>query len=208
MEEERGPNCIPLPAEVACDPTCSLNDLVASVFDEMPKYAKMALSKDAAASVSEEKLSVVADRYFASRAILSPKNESVDEINALLLERLSAEGECISYSADSVDLDRGDNANYPQEFLNSLNPSGCAPHCLKLRKGMVLMLVRNIDRERGLCNGTRCVLIECTRKVLDVRVLTGKAAGQRTYIPRITVSTETRALPCQLRRRQFPTKPA
>lgn len=134
------------------------------------------------------------------------KNEHVDQLNAALLARLSPVGGVVSISHDSLDDDAGDAANYPMEFLNALNPAGAPPHELDLRIGSVLMIVRNIDKPRGLCNGTRCVLIRASKKLLDVRVLTGRAQGQRVFIPRMKISTETRALPCKLSRRQFPVR--
>ena len=44
---------------------------------------------------------------------------------------------------------------YPQEYLNSLNLSGLPPHKLNLKIGIPIMLLRNVDPQRGHCNGTR-----------------------------------------------------
>ena len=50
------------------------------------------------------------------------------------------------------------------------------------------------------------MFVRASKKILDVRVLTGRAAGQRVFIPRMKISPETRALPCKLSRRQFPVR--
>ena len=65
----------------------------------------------------------------------------------------------IYLSADSVNCDDNEEAqNYPMEFLNSLTPSGMPPHCLNLKVGSIVTLLRNISLKKGLCNGTRLVI--------------------------------------------------
>lgn len=69
-------------------------------------------------------------------------------------------------SADSAhDTDNPD--MFPNEFLNTLCPSGLPPHLLKLKVGMPIMLLRNMNAARGLANGTRLILRACNRHYLD-----------------------------------------
>ena len=49
-------------------------------------------------------------------------------------------------------------ANYPVEFLNSLNLSGLPLHDIKLKVGAAVMLLRNLDPHSSLCNGTRLII--------------------------------------------------
>ena len=49
-------------------------------------------------------------------------------------------------------------ANYPVEFLNSLNLSGLPLHDIKPKVGAVVMLLRNLDPHSSLCNGTRLII--------------------------------------------------
>jgi len=59
-------------------------------------------------------------------------------------------------SIDSVKSDgESDRIMYPEEFLNGLNPSGFPPHTLRLKPGMPIMLLRNLDQSSGDCNGSR-----------------------------------------------------
>ena len=56
----------------------------------------------------------------------------------------------------SVNTAEGDveTESYPVEYLNSLNFGGIPPSRLEVKPGVPLMLLRNIDPQRGLCNGT------------------------------------------------------
>ena len=67
-------------------------------------------------------------------------------------------GEELLLSADSITPGDGSSANYPVEFLNSLNLSGLPLHEIKLKVGAVVMLLRNLDPHSGLCNGTRLII--------------------------------------------------
>ena len=80
----------------------------------------------------------------SSKTILTPKNSDTLKLNNELLGLL--DGNATVYnSVDSLDsTDEGDDLNYQTEFLNSLTPSGMAPHELKLKKGSIIMLIRNL----------------------------------------------------------------
>jgi ATP-dependent DNA helicase PIF1 len=43
---------------------------------------------------------------------------------------------------------------YPIEFLNYLNGNNFPRHKLSLKKGVPVMLLRNLNQVEGLCNGT------------------------------------------------------
>nr|XP_043629964.1 uncharacterized protein LOC122601266 [Erigeron canadensis] len=108
--------------------------------------------------------------YIISRAILSTKNDNVDEINDELIGRFCKE-EQIYYSFDEAEDDV--NKYYPIEFLNSLNVSGLPPHCLRLKVGCPIILLRNIDLWNGLCNGTRLICKGFQRNVIDAEIDVG-----------------------------------
>nr|GEX64745.1 PIF1 helicase [Tanacetum cinerariifolium] len=81
------------------------------------------------------------------RAILSTKNEHVDSINDLLIDRFPG-AKKVYYSFDEA---KDDTRNlYPLEFLNSLNVSGLPPHFLRLKIGCPIILLRNLDPANGL----------------------------------------------------------
>ncbi|RCV25517.1 hypothetical protein SETIT_5G173100v2 [Setaria italica] len=90
--------------------------------------------------------------YITSRAILSTRNDWVDNINIKMIGMFQG-GEMVYHSFDSA-IDDPHNY-YPSEFLNTLTPNGLPPHLLKLKIGCPVILLRNIDPANGLCNGTR-----------------------------------------------------
>lgn len=99
-----------------------------------------------------------------------------------------------------------DNAEvlYPSEYLNSLKFSGLPNHELELKVGTPIMLLRNLNPKRGLCNGTRLIVTRCYPFLLEDLIITGNKIGELTYIPRISMSPADKTLPFVLKRKQFP----
>ncbi|KAG5570609.1 hypothetical protein H5410_060375, partial [Solanum commersonii] len=89
--------------------------------------------------------------YITERAILASRNEFVDKLNAVMIEKFP--GETKTYiSFDSAEDDA--NNYYQEEYLNTLTPNGLPPHRLVLKENAPIMLLRNLDPSNGLCNGT------------------------------------------------------
>ena len=148
--------------------------------------------------------------YFLDRTILACRNDEVDDINEAVLAKFPGNA-CTLLSADSVQTQDGavnDYQPYPVEFLNSLTASGLPLAKLTLKPGCPIMLLRNLDPSRGLCNGTRMILNQIRPRVLDCTVISGdqRFSGNRVLIPRITLTPSNETLPIPLRRRQFPVR--
>lgn len=139
--------------------------------------------------------------YFTDRAILSPKNSDVTAINNSVLEQLP--GQVQEYL--SVDtLEEQEALQLPPEFLHSINVSGIPVHCLRLKKNTPVLLLRNLNTERGLCNGRRLQIIDMKPHCLHARILTGKRRGDDVLLPHIFCDSNDVNLPFQIRRKQFP----
>ena len=75
-----------------------------------------------------------------------------------------------------------------------------------MKIGCPLMLLRNLDPGKGLCNGTRMLLLHAYQRILEVMIITGDHRGEKAFIPRITLKPSSRQHPFTLKRRQFPVR--
>jgi hypothetical protein len=150
------------------------------------------------------------DQYFLDRSILACTNDIVKNINSQLLDMFPGEKHQL-LSANSVKFDdpaMNNHQPYSMEFLNSL-VSGSLPLAhLHLKVGCPIMLLRNLDPSKGLCNGTRLRVSHIKKWVLKCTIISAdpKFAGHVVYIPRITLAPTAEDLPIPLRRRQFPVR--
>ncbi|GJY89562.1 ATP-dependent DNA helicase PIF1-like protein [Tanacetum coccineum] len=143
------------------------------------------------------------DEYLKERAILTPRNDDVDEINTYMFNKLS--GKSVTYnSADEIckattkSLDQ--QQLYPTEFLNTLNFLVMPPHALCLKKELPIMLLRNVNPTKGLCNGTRLIIIELSEFVIHAKILTRSNVGENVLIHGIITTLNQSKWPFVLKR--------
>jgi ATP-dependent DNA helicase PIF1 len=77
------------------------------------------------------------------------------------------------------------NNYYLSEFLNTLTPNGLPPHVLKLKKNCPIILLRNIDPANGLFNGTRLMIRNFQKNIIDTEIVLGQHAEKRVFLLRI-----------------------
>ncbi len=86
-------------------------------------------------------------------------------------------------SADSIVSDdseeqKSTELKYPQELLNSIEAGSSLPdHEIKLKKGFVVLFLRNTRLNRGHVNGTRYVVMNMTKNLLFLQAVSGTAKG-------------------------------
>jgi ATP-dependent DNA helicase PIF1 len=93
---------------------------------------------------------------------------------------------------------------YPTEFLNSISANGFPNHKLMLKKGVIVMLLRNLNQTMGLCNGTRLLVTKLGQRVLCCIILTSCKVSTEVFIPRIDLSATDVKWSFTQQRRQFP----
>ncbi|XP_074314227.1 uncharacterized protein LOC141649435 [Silene latifolia] len=95
--------------------------------------------------------------YLQQRSILAPTHEIVESVNEYVLSLIKKD-ERIYLTSDEVcsdDRGTGDGDIHSTEFLNSIKCVGLSNHRLRLKVCAMVMLLRNIDQSRGLCNDMR-----------------------------------------------------
>ena len=125
------------------------DDLLLSEFDDFVASIVSSTYPDLVENIGN-------NNFFEYRAILTPTIEAVEKINEYIIQHLPSE-EKKYLSSDSIykfDDDIGvDHEWITVEFLNEIKCSGVPNHKLKLKKGVLVMLLRNIDQAARLCNG-------------------------------------------------------
>ena len=78
------------------------------------------------------------------------------------------------------------------------------PHELKLKRGCVVMLLRNLNTNKGLCNGTRLIVNNDHEHCIEAEVITGFHQGDQVIIPKMPLQNSDTNLPFTLLRLQYP----
>ncbi|CAN1298315.1 ATP-dependent DNA helicase pif1 [Linum perenne] len=145
--------------------------------------------------------------YLADIAVLAPHHDMVHKVNAHMLSRIPGE-ETTYLSSDYIDNEKGKQSvtdpEFPVEMLNSLQVPGFPDHEIKLKVGVPIILLRNIDQSAGLCNGTRMVVKLLGQWFIEAQIISGSNLGESVFLPRMTLTTEYSSLNIVLSRRQYP----
>lgn len=150
-------------------------------------------------------------------------SKSKTSYNFIKLFFFSIPGDAKPYRSYDDIQEQAKGIKYAAEFLNSMNPTDLPPHKLELKVNSVVMMIRNMSTQEGLCNGTRLLVTELNDNTIKAKILTGKFIihcvsirflgdrkhiGNEVYLFRITLTSDDHKLPVKLNRHQFPIKPA
>ncbi|CAI0418560.1 unnamed protein product [Linum tenue] len=147
--------------------------------------------------------------YLSNRAIVTPTNAKVSEINEYMLQLVPGDSKAY-YSSDSL-LQSTETADafdqcYPVEFLNTLKFNGVPDHELVLKNNTPVMLLRNLNPALGLCNGTRIMITMLGNDIIKGNIMGGTLDTDEVIVPRIVLNIENPKWPFILKRRQFPVR--
>lgn len=72
---------------------------------------------------------------------------------------------------------------YTFDVLNSLKCLSDPNHELKLKVGAPIMMLRNLKRFMSLCNGSRLVVTQLGKHVIEAKIIIGEIWGESFYSP-------------------------
>ena len=140
--------------------------------------------------------------FFIGRAILCIRNSTADGFIEKIPGPLST---FESFNHADLNENAMGREELTPEYLRGLHIPSLPPGILRLRIGAPLLLMRNLDPQHGLCNGTRLTLLRTCRNCLEVRINRGGFDGQCRLLYRCALSTST-DISFTLTRTQFPAK--
>ena len=73
-----------------------------------------------------------------------------------------------------------------------------------MKKGAIIIILRNLGLDRGLANGTRARIVDIREHSLLIELLNGTKKGTQCNICRIDLISANGKLPFRMKRRQYP----
>uniref|UniRef100_A0A914PXN8 ATP-dependent DNA helicase n=1 Tax=Panagrolaimus davidi TaxID=227884 RepID=A0A914PXN8_9BILA len=125
-------------------------------------------------------------------AILCPTNTVVKRLNQKVLNNLSGRQQKTFFARNTPLGDQPLNAltdnetEYSIEAMEKIETAGMPPHELNLKNGAIVMLIKNISVNTGLCNGTRMQITEIFDDCIKCKVLSGSRSdnSDEIFLPR------------------------
>jgi ATP-dependent DNA helicase PIF1 len=138
----------------------------------------------------------------SERAILAPLNSDVRAINKMILSKCKGHIEAFLSYDEELDTDGEIVHDLPVEIRHDINRSSLPLHHLQLKKGSVVMCLRNMSRK--VCNGTKLIVEKLNKHIIDCKIMTGPGKNESISIPQITLIDNSLEDTIIIKRRQFP----
>lgn len=74
---------------------------------------------------------------------------------------------------------------------------------MKLKVGVQVTMLRNIDQFVVLCNGIRLIITKMDKYVLEGKIISGSKLGIKIYIPGLSLTPFDLRIPFKFQRRLF-----
>ncbi|KAJ7527502.1 hypothetical protein O6H91_16G058300 [Diphasiastrum complanatum] len=87
-------------------------------------------------------------------------------------------------------------------------PNGLPAHVFDLKVGMIVMLLRSLAYQKGLCNRTQLIICRLGRQIIEAEFVSGKNVDDRVLIPRVPLVPTNSRMPFDSERLQFPIRTA
>ena len=145
--------------------------------------------------------------YLSERAILAITNKDVASINNKIMMQMP--GELTTYWSVDRAASEEDEELFPTEYFNAFYEASLPPHKLRVKPGVPVMLLRNIDPPR-LCNGTRLRITQCGKHVFEGEIMGGTHDGEKVMLFKTPLQSKenNKRIPTPFVRKQYPVRPA
>ncbi|MBW0538664.1 hypothetical protein O181_078379 [Austropuccinia psidii MF-1] len=110
------------------------------------------------------------------------------------------------FSLKSIVLNLKDSDNnFPEEISKSIEVPGFPKYIIYCKAKTPIILLRNLNIAKGLCNGTRLFIEEVKPHVLVCSIMTGPSKVNITFVPKIKLHyEETEVYGLSFGKYQFP----
>jgi ATP-dependent DNA helicase PIF1 len=132
-------------------------------------------------------------------------------VNNIVLRKLPGEPKEYLSSTTLILSDQREGDDVPggfrtaQEELDNINPARIPPHRLTLKVGAPVMLLLNLNKKQGLCNGTRFVVTRLLKHSVCVRrLIPFKGKLDEIFLPRLLMRTDDVPVAGTIQRLQIP----
>ena len=146
----------------------------------------------------------------ANSIILTARNDEAAEINKQVFAKTKGEGRVYTSIDTTVTmknpLDDMVSSGIPTELLNNYTPDGFPPHELHLKENCVVIVIRNLNIDAGLVNGTRLLVIKLYPNSIECIILNGNRMGENVCLFPIDFVLDEDEHPIKMRRHQLPVK--
>eukprot|EP00918_Siedleckia_nematoides_P062640 GHVU01136559.1.p1 GENE.GHVU01136559.1~~GHVU01136559.1.p1 ORF type:complete len:334 (+),score=6.81 GHVU01136559.1:674-1675(+) len=145
--------------------------------------------------------------YLRARIMMAPKHRIVNKLTAKICSQIPSP-EHVSMSCNRVSQDYlGEFSAITPQYLATFDPPNFPLHQLSLRVGMTIMMLRNLDPPRDICNGTRLLIRSVITNPWLVVASPLEFPEVRVAIPRIKLPAGPRKYGFRWSRTQFPILP-
>ena len=143
--------------------------------------------------------------------ILAPTNKAQKAMNNICLKRLCGKQKEVLHEFQLTGKDtcteesvEGESA-IDSDVMNAYQQTGIPDHCITVKVGAPLMLLKNLNPPKGLCNGTRFIVTGVTQlNIQGIIVGDPQRVGMAVNIPRVKNTPDEKKAGFSMQRVQFP----
>lgn len=137
--------------------------------------------------------------------ILASTNQEVNEINTEVLAKLNIK-KMIYIASNFIEQNLIEELHTDFNFVAKATPSGYPLHLLKLKINCIVIILKNIDQENGLINGTKGKVFLLNKYFIGIRIIGSKYNNEKRFIHKMNFNNSEPQATMNFTRYQLPVK--